>query len=328
MKILVTGACGFVGTHFVKRFLDSGWQVTAIDDFSAKTGYPPRWAVEKNLGFSKVDCRDWFKENHSSDFDLVVHCAAIVGGRMTIDGDPLAVATDLAIDADFFNWLAKLKKKPQRVIYFSSSAVYPVDLQTKSRQCLLNEALVNLDASRFGRPDMTYGFAKLAGEYLAQFAAKQYDVPVVIYRPFSGYGPGQSFDYPFPSIVQRVIESFRKTKVSAEKEPVVVWGSGEQLRDFIYIDDVIDAVMETVFKLVPGETLNLGTGIGTSFRQLAIRTGEILDRSIDVINDPTKPEGVFARVCDPHKMLEFYRPRVSLSEGIRRVYEDLTIGSV
>ena len=328
MRALITGSCGFVGAHFVKRLLDSGWSIVAIDDFSAKTGYPPQWAIEKNLTFTKADCREWFKCQDSVEYDLVLHCAAVVGGRLKIDGDPLAVATDLAIDADFFNWLARLKKKPRRVVYFSSSAVYPVELQTKNNHVALQESFVVFNKTRIGRPDMTYGWAKLSGEYLAQFAAKQYDVPVVIYRPFSGYGPGQSFDYPFPSIVQRVIESYRKTRTAAEKEPVVVWGSGDQLRDFIYIDDVVNAVLETVFKLAPGETLNLGSGIGVSFRELAHRVAQVLDRSVDVINDADKPEGVFARVADSYKMRKFYVPKVSLDEGIRRVYEDLTIGAV
>ena len=328
MKVLITGSCGFVGTHFVKRLLNNGWSVTAIDDFSAKTGYPPQWAVEKNLAFSKVDCREWFKERTDVEFDLVIHCAAVVGGRLKIDGDPLAVATDLAIDADFFNWLAKLKKKPRRVVYFSSSAVYPLEFQREGKHIALAESLVTFDRNRIGRPDMTYGWAKLSGEYLAQFAVARYDVPVVIYRPFSGYGPGQSFDYPFPSIVQRVIESYRQSRTAVDKEPVVVWGSGKQLRDFIYIDDVVDAVLETVFKFAPGETLNLGNGIGISFRQLAERVAAVLDRQVAVVNDPTKPEGVFARVADPYKMQLFYHPKVPLDAGIRKVYEDLTIGSV
>lgn len=325
---LVTGGAGFVGRYFVKKLLAQGYRVTVIDDFSAGTNYPPKWVHEKGLTFLGCDCRPWFHSTMICAFDLVVHCAAVVGGRLKIDGDPLAVATDLAIDSDLFNWLARVPKKPAKVIYFSSSAVYPVELQTRDKHCALAENFVHFEGKRVGIPDMTYGWAKLSGEYLAKFAAERYDVPVVIYRPFSGYGPGQSFDYPFPSIIKRVINSYSETTTSRDKEPVVVWGSGDQLRDFIYIDDVVDAVMATMDKLAPGETLNLGSGIGTSFRALAYRAATVLDRSLDVVADISKPEGVFARVADTSKLDKLYRPKITLDEGIRRVYEDLTIGSV
>lgn len=326
MKTLITGAAGFVGRAFVKRCLAEGHKVTAIDDFSGKTGYPIDWAVEKNLGFTQVDCREYFRRQ-PPNFDLIIHCAAVVGGRLTIDGDPLAVATDLSIDSEFFNWLARAKTLPAgRVIYFSSSAVYPIELQTRTKHVALIESLVNFDALRLGKPDMTYGWSKLSGEYLAQFAAEKYGIPVITYRPFSGYGPGQSFDYPFPSIVQRVITSFRRTNVSVDKEPVVVWGSGDQLRDFVYIDDVVEAVFTTVYASNPGCVLNIGTGVPTSFRELAHRVAKVLGREIDVINDATKPEGVFARYADTHKLRMIYDPKVSLDEGIERVYQDLTHG--
>lgn len=327
-QALVTGGCGFVGKHFVKHLLALDYHVTVIDDLSARTRYPPLWTQEKNLAFLQCDCRAYFATAMVCKFDLIIHCAAVVGGRLKIDGDPLAVATDLAIDSDLFNWLAKVPQKPKKVVYFSSSAVYPIELQARDKHVALAENLVHFNGKRIGMPDMTYGWSKMSGEYLAQFAARSYGISVVIYRPFSGYGPGQSFDYPFPSIVKRVMNSYIETATLREKVPVVVWGSGEQLRDFIYIDDVVDAVMETMDVLAHGETLNLGSGIGTSFRQLALRTAAVLDRSVDVVTDASKPEGVFARVADTAKMFKFYRPKISLQEGIRRVYEDLTTGTV
>lgn len=311
-NVLITGGAGFVGKHFVKRLLADGCRVTVIDNLcSTGSRFPDE---HPNLICIKLDCRTFFANSSLCEFDTVIHLAAVVGGRLKIDGDPLAVATDLAIDADLFNWLSRVPKKP-KLLYFSSSAAYPISAQTSPFSQSLSESLVDWDSAIVQKPDLTYGWAKLTGEYLAGFAARQYGLDVKIYRPFSGYGPGQSFDYPFPSIMRRVMNG---------ENPVTVWGSGDQLRDFIYIDDVVDAVLETKDRLAPGDPLNLGSGVGVSFKELALRTAHVLGREITVVNDPTKPEGVFARVADVAKMSRFYTLKIPLEEGIRRVAEGLT----
>ena len=123
MKALVTGADGFVGRHFVPYLSNNGYQVHSVD---IKSG---------------VDCREYFKNSHES-FDLVVHLAAIVGGRATIEGEPLSVATDLSIDAEMFNWA--IKTKPKKIVYYSSSAAYPTQLQTHGPETKLQEDMINV----------------------------------------------------------------------------------------------------------------------------------------------------------------------------------------
>jgi nucleoside-diphosphate-sugar epimerase len=323
-RALITGGCGFVGRHFATHLLDDGWHVTVVDDLSAGI-IPSGWAFKSqfqpaiyaSFSFHDTDVRAFFKTASPAQYDLIIHCAAVVGGRLVIEGDPLRVATDLAIDAEFFNWLARHTdpSKP-KVVYFSSSAVYPVCLQGEQNHTALAEALVTFDALRIGMPDMTYGWAKLSGEYLAQFAARQYGIDVVIYRPFSGYGEDQSADYPFPSIVKRVVE---------KQDPVTVWGSGNQVRDFIHIDDVVDAVLSTMGNLKPGEALNLGSGVPVSFAELARTAFHIVnDYDCALHRDTTKPEGVFYRVADTYKFSRLYTLKISLEEGIRRVAAHLT----
>lgn len=313
-NVLITGGAGFVGRHFTKRLLTEGCRITTIDNLCSTGTKAPE--PQNNLVFLQGDCRDFFRNTPHCEFDTVIHLAAVVGGRLKIDGDPLAVATDLAIDADLFNWLARVPKKPQ-LLYFSSSAAYSTNLQTELwKDIRLFESLISFDMGNHAMPDMTYGWAKLTGEYLAGFAARQYGLDVKIYRPFSGYGPGQSFDYPFPSIVRRVMNG---------ENPVTVWGSGDQLRDFIYIDDIVDAVLETKDRLAPGEALNLGSGVGVSFKELALRTAAVLGREVTVVNDPTKPEGVFARVADVTRFRALYpSPLTPLEDGIVAVARALT----
>ena len=318
MRILITGGMGFVGRHFALKFLERDEHEVLIVD-SLYSGLPPNlWYRQPRYGerltTRQADVRAWFRERRAvpDDFDLIIHCAAVVGGRLKIDGDPLAVATDLSIDSEFFDWVVRGKFLP-KVVYFSSSAVYPLELQRREQHCDLGEYLVSFDNYRLARPDRTYGWAKLSGEYLAGIAAKEYGLDVRIYRPFGGYGEDQSFDYPFPSIVRRVLRG---------ENPVTVWGSGEQLRDFIHIDDIVDGVLETL-RLPPGEVLNLGTGIPTSFVGLAAAVCKVLERPARVVTDKDKPEGVFRRVADVAKMEQHYKPKVWLEQGILRVGEHL-----
>jgi len=311
---LVTGGCGFVGRHFVKKLLQLDYQVTVVDDLSAGISLE-RWPapvhlkqdLKSRLTVHYRDFREYAAET-TADFELIVHLAAVVGGRLTIDGDPLRVATDLAIDATFFNWVVKHHPLPRKVLFFSSSAAYPIAEQTEHHHRPLSEKLIDFDGY-LGVPDMTYGWAKLTGEFLAGHALETYGLDVVIYRPFSGYGEDQDFTYPFPSIIRRV---------GCGESPIVVWGSGEQLRDFIHIDDVVEAVFASAWKMEPGHVLNLGSGRGTSFTELAELACRAVGHEAEIVNDATKPEGVFARVGDCRKMFAYYRPKIDLDEGISR----------
>lgn len=283
-KILITGHEGLVGRHFWKLLDKSENELLGVD---IKNG---------------IDCRDFFKES-TEVFDLVIHCAAIVGGRMKIENDPIAVATDLAIDSDIFNWAVRTKQP--KVVYFSSSAAYPTEIQSLSIRKKLRES--EIDLGRIENPDMTYGWAKLTGEMLAEYARKQ-GVEVYVFRPFSGYAEDQDLDYPFPSFIQR-----------ANKRDLYfdVWGDGTACRDFIHIDDVCEAVMKAVELDIKGP-INLGTGRATSFNELAEMCMEVSGVKREIRHLLDKPVGVQYRVSDNSKMLEFYQPKITLEEGIKQ----------
>lgn len=281
MKILITGGDGFVGKYFQRLYQDH--DITIID---IKSGN---------------DCRDFFKVNRDK-YDLVIHLAAIVGGRKTIEGDPLGVATDLAIDSDFFQWV--IRTRPGRIVYFSSSAAYPTNLQSLKDKRPLIESDINLDDVR--NPDLTYGWAKLTGEYLAKFASAE-NIKVHIFRPFSGYGTDQDLSYPFPAYIKRGVE---------RQNPFEVWGDGTQVRDFIHIADVVRAV-DAAIKQDYLEPLNLGSGIATSFNTLASMVCKEVGYDAKIKHLPSEPVGVTYRVSDNSKMLEVYSPQITLKEGIR-----------
>ena len=266
-KVLITGGAGFVGRRFVKRFLELGDEVHCVDNLAPLSGaIAPRngWYSTNPLDFEgfnyyEEDCRAYFQRVKDNDFDYCLHLAALVGGRLMIENNPLAVADDLSIDAAYWQWA--LHAKPLKTICFSSSAANPVKYQTKGDYVLLKEDMIDFE-NDLGMPDMSYGWAKLTVEYLARLAFEKNGLRSVCYRPFSGYGEDQDKTYPFPSICKRALEHKGDSLLT-------VWGTGDQMRDFIHIEDCIDGVFATMDKIDNADALNLSTGIYTSFKEFA-----------------------------------------------------------
>lgn len=307
MRVLITGGAGFVGRHFCNALADRGDLVTCVDSIVSESAkHPETWAGQ-NILFIKDDCRNFFKTN-SSQWDLVIHLAAVVGGRAKMEQFPIAVAEDLAIDASFFVWITKNKHNIGHVIYFSSSAAYPIEFQKNdANKRPLCESMI--DFKTLGMPDLTYGWAKLTGEYLARVTAEKYGVKIACYRPFSGYGEDQDEVYPFIGILKRILK---------KEDPVTIWS--DSVRDFIHIEDVVSWVLETYPSMTDGASINLGTGEGTSFRELAEKMMKISNHSASILIQNEMPQGVYYRVSD--KTSSFV-PKISLEEGITRSIEYL-----
>ena len=318
-KILITGGCGFVGRHFVQRLLPAGHEVHCVDIMEPLSGAiaPDQWPLFKpldyeNFHFYAEDCRIWFKRVQDTDFDYAFHLAAMVGGRAMIENNPLAVADDLSIDAEYWQWA--VKAAPAKSIVFSSSAAYPIHLQRPDHYLLLKEDMISFDEG-LGMPDMTYGWAKLTHEYCARLAYEKHGLKSVTYRPFSGYGEDQDDTYPFPSICKRVLAN------QGAKE-IGVWGSGRQMRDFIHIDDCIEGVLCTMDKIDDGSAINLSTGIFTSFIEFVQTAADILGFHPEVKGTSNTPEGVFARGGDTAFQKELgFKYSLSFREGIKRALD-------
>ncbi|AYG70266.1 NAD(P)-dependent oxidoreductase (plasmid) [Rhizobium sp. CCGE531] len=317
MRALVTGGCGFVGRHLIQRLLAEGLDVVCVDSLVEGTGalHPDLWQrfARSRFSFCQEDCRTFFT-HMPEHFDYVFHLAALVGGRVTLETRALDVAEDLSVDAELWQWASRAK--PGSVIFFSSSAAYPVSLQTVDNHRLLSEDMINFDAV-VGVPDLSYGWAKLTGEYLMKLYVERYGRRAIAYRPFSGYGEDQDLAYPFPAICRRLLAE----EGAAE---VFVWGSGRQRRDFIHISDCIEFIWQTRELLPDGASLNLSTGIATSFIELAETISRQIGWQPAVIGRSSHPEGVFYRCGDTALQRSYgLTPSISLEEGIARMLEHL-----
>jgi len=294
-KILITGGCGFVGRHFIQRLLPEGHEIHCVDVMAPLSGAvaPATWPLfrpldHRNFHYYPQDCRSWFVERGDTDFDYAFHLAAMVGGRAMIENNPLAVADDLSIDAQYWQWA--VRARPAKSVVFSSSAAYPIHLQRPDHYVLLKEEMISFD-EHLGMPDMTYGWAKLTHEYCARLAYGKHGLKSVSYRPFSGYGEDQDDSYPFPSVCKRVLAHRGAGEIG-------VWGTGRQMRDFIHIDDCIEGVLRTMDQIDDGSAINLSTGIFTSFIDFVHLAADILGFHPEVKGTSNTPEGVFARGGD------------------------------
>ncbi len=339
--ILITGGCGFVGRHLIKRLAQESAEFWVIDDLSTgmrpecwesprlselpEVNYPGVKVYEleetgQRLFFVQADLttvlygelgrQARLKGLKLPHFHEAYHLASVVGGRAMIEGNPLAVAIDLSIDSTFMLW-ASQTRGADRLLYASSSAAYPTELQCEGTALALSEDMLRLGPG-MSQPDLTYGWSKLTGEYLAGIAAEKYGLKVAVVRPFSGYGEDQDLSYPVPAIALRV---------AGRQAPITVWGSGRQGRDFVHIDDCAEACIRACRRIDDGSGVNIGSGTLTTFKDLARRLIELEGYKTEVVGTDGKPVGVAARYCDPTYMKEKldWEPKISLDEGLMRV---------
>lgn len=305
MKVLITGSSGFLGSHYIRHFSQFGddVEIWTVDIAPHPDGLPSE----------NQDMVEWLAD-FDVDVDRVYHFASPVGGRMKIELDPMYNADALRLDQAIFRWAVKHAKL---LIYPSSSAVYPVSVQGEgSYHGPMNELLVDVRGDNWGRPDELYGLSKLVGENLAWTAAR-YGLATLVIRPFSGYGPGQSFDYPVPSIARRAI---------LREDPLVIWGSGTQVRDFVHVSDVIGATEARIDAGVAGvAVMNIASSVGVPFTRLARKFADLVGYQPLIESDGGRPQGVSMRIGDNRLMATYYpRKLVTLSEGLATVLEDVS----
>jgi nucleoside-diphosphate-sugar epimerase len=290
---MVTGASGFVGRHMERYLGDHGWEVNICDSLFS-------FGVYKMIREHRI--------SGTKPYDLVIHAAAEEPNRIGIDTMHDTFIANSLLDAQIFDWVVQTGQK--RLVYLSSSAVYPLKFQTGNPEMRLHESLIDL--GNIESPHDSYGLTKLHGEQLAQ-AARRYGAKVTVVRPFSGYGTDQSTKFPFGKFMQRAMD---------REDPFHIWGSAYQVRDFVHIDDICAAIMSAV-ETDTLEPVNICTGEGTSMHQLAMLITGVFGYKPEFHVVEDAPYGVHYRVGDPTLLHQIYLPRVSLAEGVARAYEGI-----
>jgi UDP-glucose 4-epimerase len=300
-KIVVTGGAGFIGSHLAEGLLDRGFRVVVIDNFSAgRISNLDRCRGNKQLTVVRMDVRDPGIVRVLRGATTVYHLAASVGVQSSLD-DPKKV-TEVNVDGTLNLLMASKQNGVGRFVFASSAAVYGF-----SRSAVQEE-------SKPPSPVTPYAISKLAAETYCKLFYESHFVDTVSLRFFNVYGPRQR-----PGSYAGVITSF-VSRILAKKPPVI-FGSGRQTRDFVFVSDVSQALLLSLEKdQVIGKTINIGTGRPTTINELARSIGNLFgQKRIPIIRKPAREGDILHSCADvtvARKYLD-YRSRVKLKDGLR-----------
>lgn len=304
---LVTGAAGFIGSHLCERLLQAGHQVIGLDGF---TDYYPRSVKEANLAtlrtrpdfrFLEVDLARADLASVVTEADFIFHQAGQPGVRASW-GKEFDIYLDCNIRAtQRLLEAARGSARLQRLVFASSSSVYG-----EARDLPLREESPT-------RPYSPYGVTKLAAEHLCTLYHSNHGLPTVALRYFTVYGPRQRPDMGFHKFIRAALRD----------RPIVVYGDGEQTRDFTYVADAVEANWLALAPRAVGHVFNIGGGSRCSVNQVLAGLEEILGRPIRRDHRPTPPGDVRHTWADTARAREVlgFSPRVSLREGLARQVE-------
>lgn len=332
MKTIVTGGAGFIGSHLTRKLLDQGRQVVIADDFSRGSlqnlldlDIQPS-QVGLNTLHPATDLRDFTQALKIMEgAEVVFHLAARIGSIDYLHGSSLnelaALQANLTIDANVFR--ACLEHNVRKIVYASSAAVYPISLQY-SPNSVLSEDILELSQSEAGHlnretkainPDGGYGWAKLMAEIQLEWIG---DIDTGIARIFNVYGENQDL----VKAVHVIPSLFLRANRYPDEE-FIVWGDGKQSRDFLYVSDCADALLQLEKRAAsPPTMVNIGSGKSVSIATIAEKVVELSAKVINIAYDPTKPVGPLSRTANITKAraLLDWQPKVGLDDGLRYTY--------
>ena len=301
MRILVTGGAGFIGAHLANRLHGEGHLVRVLDDLSG--GNPS--ALAPGVNFSRGDVRDVPKLwSLLQGVDVVYHLAALVSVPASVlyprEYNDVNVGGTVAL-------LEACRDVGVRRVIFASSATVYGDQKVKP---------VSEDMAP--NPAVPYAVSKLAAERYLFIIGKLEGFETVALRVFNAYGPGQQM----PPSHAPVIPLFMHQIIGGGS--VVVSGNGQQTRDFVYIDDVVEALTSAATaNSVDQQVINVGSGEETSLNQLIERISATTGAKPDVIYNTERAGGIATLVADLTKARQLlrFKPRTNLVDGLRKLME-------
>jgi UDP-glucose 4-epimerase len=301
MRFLVTGGAGFLGAVLANHLCRDGHQVRVIDDLSA--GDPDR--LEDAVLFTRGDVADRPKLwTLLQDVDCVYHLAARVRVRESVlyprQYNEVNVGGTVSVME------AMRDAGVRRVVFTSSGAVYG----EQPEQPVQEDQRPN--------PQSPYAVSKLAAEYYVRTIGALWGIETVILRVFNAYGPGPRLPASHPPVVPHFLQQ------AQQGGSLVIFGDGHQTRDFVYVDDVVDAlVAASTAPNVDRRVINVASGEETSINELVSMVGKAVGKRPEVIHSPAESAGVgrlWADLTAARRLLD-YEPEVDLLEGLRLTVE-------
>ena len=302
MNYLITGAAGFLGSHLANRLAWEGHQVRGLDDLS--TGDPN--VLHPEVLFTRGDVNDRPKLwTLLQDVDCVYHLAA----RVSVPESVLYPREYNAVNVGGTVSLMEAMRDVgvRRVVLISSGAVYG-DQQAQP-----------LRESATPDPRSPYAVSKLAAEFYVRTIGDLWGIETVSLRVFNAYGPGQHLPPSHPPVIPNMLRQANRGGT------IVVHGNGNQTRDYVYVDDVVSAmVAASTAPNLDNLVINVGSGTETSVSDLAALVIQITNSKAELMFNPRTDPGVSRMRADLSLANEklSYQPRISLSEGLRLTSEE------
>jgi nucleoside-diphosphate-sugar epimerase len=309
-KVLVTGGAGFIGSHIVEQLLKNDNSVVVLDNFSS--GKMENLSFVENLSRA-TDQYELIKED-IRDYDICLRACEGV---------------DVIIHQAALRSVPKSMNKPYD--YNEVNINGTLNLLNVAKECGIRRLVFASSSSVYGDTDKfpeketdypllisPYALTKLAGEYYCRIFSKNLGVETVSLRYFNVYGPRQALDDEYAVVIPKFINCMLK------EESPPIHGTGEQVRDFTYIDNIVQAnLLAAVAEDVSGGVFNIANGDAHSVLELVDVLNKIMGKSIEPVFTPPRAGDVFKTEADISRAKELlkYEPKIGFEEGLRRTVE-------
>ncbi|APT76112.1 NAD-dependent dehydratase [Marinitoga sp. 1137] len=307
MKVLVTGAEGFIGSHLTEMLVEKGYNVKAFVryNFQNEWGWLEKSKYLKDIEIYTGDIRDYDSVYDSmKDVDVVFHLAALIGIPYSYISPLAYIKTNTE---GTYNVLEAARKLDiQRVIHTSTSEIYGT------------AQYVPIDEKHPYNPQSPYAASKAGADHLALSYYRSFELPITIIRPFNTYGPRQSARAIIPTIISQILAGKKQIKL----------GNLTPTRDLNYVKDTANGFITVgLHEKTIGDVYNLGTGKEISIGDLAKKIIELTGKDVEIVTDkqrlrPKKSE-VERLLSNPEKAMKLtgWKPQYSLDEGLKETIE-------
>lgn len=295
--ILITGSKGMVGSALLR----------ALSPHYSHLLFPTRETI--NWCNQEV-VTDYFNQHRP---DYVFHLAARVGGIAANQAYPASFIyenTQMHCNVIHAAYQAGVKK----ILFPGSACTYP----KFATQPLSPSAFLD---GQVEPTNLAYAVSKMNGILMCQSYAKQYNWRAIVAMPTNAYGVNDNFDPNASHVIPALMKRFHEAKINKQAE-VILWGSGKPLREFIYVDDLADALIFLMQQYESTEIINVGTQQEISIAQLATEIASVCNYQGKIILDTTKPDGMMRKCLDSSHLFNLgWKPKVNLRQGLQKMYQ-------